>query len=79
MATGRGWLAGSSTDAFELSEQTTAVERSYIRLQEDQIGLMLKNGTDICALRRGDVVSGAGKFRHEPGAQILSDAKQEDP
>jgi hypothetical protein len=63
--------------AFELDEKTTAVECSYIRLQQDQIRLMLKNRAHIRALRRHNVVPSARKLRYEPRAQIVSDAKQE--
>jgi hypothetical protein len=63
--------------AFELSEKTTTVECSYIRLQQDQIRLMLKNCTHIRAFRCGNVVSSAREFRHEPRAQIVGGAKQE--
>lgn len=38
---------------------------------------MLKNCTHIRAFRCGNVVSSAREFRHEPRAQIVSGAKQE--
>ena len=62
--------------AFELDEKSAAVEGSHIRLQQDQIGLMLKNRAHIRAIRRHSIVSGAGELRHELLAQIVSDAKQ---
>jgi hypothetical protein len=52
--------------AFELNQETTTVECSYIRLQQDQLRRMLKNSPDVCALRYRGIVPGAGKLRHQP-------------
>src|SRR5579872_3266417 len=64
--------------ALELCQQATAVERAHIRLQQDQIRLLLQNCPHIRAFRRSNIVPGARKFRYEAAAQILSDTQQED-
>jgi len=62
---------------FELCQKTTAVERAHVRLQQDQIRLLLKNGPHIRALRRGNVVPARERSDTKAHAQILGDTKQE--
>jgi hypothetical protein len=62
--------------AFELNEQATTIEGFDVRLEQDQIGLMLQNRADIGAFRRRNIVSSARELSDEFCAQVLGDAKQ---